>query len=93
MTDAQILAIAITVLVVLAGTMLNNSRIGDVKEVVRAEIKNVALQLENGMTVRFNAMEAADTARFNSIERKLDELIRIGADHDSRITKLEDRPH
>ncbi len=92
MTDAQILAIAITVLVVLAGTMLNNSRIGDVKEVVRAEIRNITLQLENGMTVRFNAMESANTGRFNSIERKLDELLRISADHDSRITKLEDRP-
>jgi len=42
MADAQILAIAITVLVVLAGTTLNNSRIGDVKEVLRAEIKNAS---------------------------------------------------
>ncbi len=89
MTDAQIPAIAITVLVVLAGTMLNNSRIGDVKEMLRADIKNVALQLDKGMLVQFNAMDA----RFNSVERKLDELIRIGADHDSRITKPEDRSH
>jgi hypothetical protein len=84
------LAIAITVPVVLAGTMLNNSRIGDVKEVLRAEIKNVALQLDNGMLVRFNAMDGRFNSmeiRFNSIERKLDELIRIGADHDSRTYK------
>jgi hypothetical protein len=38
MTDAQIIAIAITVLAILGGTLVNNTRMGDVKEVLRAEL-------------------------------------------------------
>ena len=95
MTDAQIIAIAITVLAVLAGTLFNNSRIGDVnnrfgdinnrisdlKEVLRAEFRSdiaqLALTMEN---------------RFNSIDRKLDELLRIVGGHETRIAALEQRP-
>jgi hypothetical protein len=29
--------------------------------------------------------------RFNSIDRKLDELLRMAADHNTRIQKLEER--
>ena len=46
MADAQILAIAITVLAIFGGTLINNIRIGDLndtigglKEVLRAELK------------------------------------------------------
>ena len=75
MADAQILAIAITVLVVLAGTTLNNSRIGDVKEVLRAEIKNAALQLDNGLLVRFSAMENAISGRrFSAMEGRFNSV-------------------
>jgi hypothetical protein len=38
MNDAQIIAIAITVLAILGGTLVNNTRLGDVKEVLRAEL-------------------------------------------------------
>jgi hypothetical protein len=38
MTDAQIIATAITVLGILVGTLVNNTRMGDVKEVLRAEL-------------------------------------------------------
>jgi low affinity Fe/Cu permease len=88
MNDAQIIAIAITVLAVMGGTLFNNSRIGDinnrigdVKEVLRAEFR-----------ADFTQLEARLDARFNSIDRKLDELLRIVGDHDTRITALEQRP-
>ena len=105
MTDAQIIAIAITVLAILGGTLVNNSRIsdlnsslsnriGDVKEVLRAELNAHRAETDArfvamtaSMDNRFNSMEN----RFNSIDRKLDEILRISGDHDTRIGKLEQR--
>lgn len=81
MTDAQIIAIAITVLAVLGGTIVNNTRIGDVKEVLRAEFRADMSELRASMDKRFDA-----------IDRKLDEILRILADHETRITRLEQRP-
>jgi hypothetical protein len=88
MTDAQIIAIAITVLAVLAGTLFSNSRIGDmnnrigdVKEVLRAEFRADIAQLTHTME-----------NRFNSVDRKLDEVLRIVGDHETRISALEHRP-
>jgi low affinity Fe/Cu permease len=84
MTDAQLVAIAITILTVLAGTLINNSRIGDinhrlgdVKEVLRAEMKLVESRMDT---------------RFTSIDHKLDEILRIIGNHETRITTLEQRP-
>jgi len=88
MTDAQILALAITVLAILGGTIVNNSRIGDVKEVLRAELKAHRAETD----ARFSQFESRMDSRFNSIDRKLDELIRIMGDHDTRIAKLGERP-
>jgi low affinity Fe/Cu permease len=81
MTGAQIIAIAITVLAILGGTLINNTRIGDVKEVLRAEFQRDLSQLEARMN-----------ERFNSIDRKLDEILRMLGDHETRITALEQRP-
>ena len=39
MNDAQILAIAITVLAIFGGVLINNARLGDVKEALRAEMR------------------------------------------------------
>jgi hypothetical protein len=75
MTDAQIIAMAITVLAVMIGTMFNSSRMGDLnqglgrriddtKEILRAEMKALEARMDN---------------RFNTIERKLDEILRVVA--------------
>ena len=92
MTDAQLISIAITVLAIFGATLINNSRIGDVnsrigdaKEVLRAEFRADIGQLRSDLT---SIMET----RFNSIARKLDELLRIVGDHKTRITALEQRP-
>jgi low affinity Fe/Cu permease len=82
MTDAQIIAIAITVLAILGGALINNARITDVKEVLRSEFRADLMQFR---------MEINE--RFNSIDRKLDEILRMVGDHETRITKLEERPH
>ena len=86
MTDQQIIAIVITVLAILGGTLISNSRIGDissrigdVKEVLRAEYQKDMMHLRMEMN-----------ERFNSIDRKLDELLRMAADHNTRIEKLEE---
>ena len=79
MTDAQIVAIAITVIAILGGTLINNTRIGDVKEVLRAE-----------MDAGFAKLDLSLELRFSSIDRKLDELLRVVASHDNRIRELEE---
>jgi hypothetical protein len=80
MTDSQIIALSITVLVILGATLVNNARIGDVKEVLRAE-----------MDARFAKLDLSLEIRFSSIDRKLDELLRVMASHDGRIRVLEER--
>jgi hypothetical protein len=85
MTDAQTIASAITVLAILGGALINNARITDVKEVLRAELRAEIGQLRN--EIKLDLAE-----RFNSIDRKLDEILRIVGDHETRITRLEARP-
>jgi low affinity Fe/Cu permease len=87
MTDSQIIALSITVLAILCATLVNNTRIGDVKDVIRAEVDARFAKLDLSLETRFNGMEA----RFNSIDRKLDELLRVVADHDHRIRIIEER--
>jgi hypothetical protein len=102
MTDAQIVAIAITVLAVLGGTLFNNVRISDLagrfadtntrlsdaKDLLRAEFHREfaehKLQLvENNVQIN---------KRFDSLDRKLDEMLRMVGDHETRIGRLEERP-
>jgi hypothetical protein len=78
MNDSQIIALSITVLAILGATLINNARIGDVKEVLRAE-----------MDARFAKLDLSLEIRFNSIDRKLDEFLRVMADHDHRIPVIE----
>lgn len=80
MNDSQIIALSITVLAILAATLVNNARIGDVKEVIRAEVD-----------ARFAKLDLSLEMRFNSIDRKLDELLRVVANHDHRIRVIEER--
>jgi hypothetical protein len=80
MNDSQIIALSITVLAILGATLINNARIGDVKEVIRAE-----------MDARFAKLDLSLEVRFSSIDRKLDELLRVVADHDQRIRVIEER--
>lgn len=89
MNDSQIIALSITVLAILGATLVNNARIGDVKDVIRAEVDARFAKLDLSLEIRFNSMEG----RFSSIDRKLDELLRVVADHDQRIRSVEGRTH
>jgi low affinity Fe/Cu permease len=82
MIDPQIIALSITVLAILGATLVNNARIGDVKDVIRAEVD-----------ARFARLDLSLEIRFSSIDRKLDELLRVVADHDQRIRSVEGRTH
>jgi len=80
MNDSQIIALSITVLAILGATLVNNARIGDVKDVIRAEID-----------ARFAKLDLSLEIRFSSIDRKLDELLRVVAGQDQRIRSVEGR--
>jgi hypothetical protein len=82
MTDPQIMTLALAIVIPLSMLIYSNSRITEAKETLRAEIG----QLRSDLTL---TMET----RFNSIDRKLDEILRMLGDHETRITRLEQRPH
>lgn len=88
MTGSQVIAMAITVLAVMAGTIFNNSRIGDLNQGINRRIDDTKEVLRAEM----KAFEARVDARFGSIDWKLDEILRLVGDHETRITKLEERP-
>ena len=56
---------------------------------VRAEIA----VLRSDVLKEFVQLEARMESRFNSIDRKLDEILRMVGDQETRITRLEQRPH
>ena len=82
MTDPQMMTLALAIVIPLSMLIYSNSRITEAKETLRAEIRAEIGQLTLTME-----------ARFNSIDRKLDEILRIVGDHETRITRLEQRPH
>jgi hypothetical protein len=82
-TDVQILTLALTLLGIFAASWFNNSRINDVKDVFRAELK----ALETGMGLQF---ERSNT-RFERMDNKIDTLLKMVADIDTRVTALESR--
>ena len=89
MTDTQILTLVITLLGIFAASWFNNSRIGDVslrisdrindmRDVLRAEMKVERAEVDT----RFDRLEA-------KIDRMDDNVAKILADHEHRISKLE----
>jgi hypothetical protein len=80
MNDTQIVTIAITVLAVLTGALINNARIGDLSSLLSKRIDDSRDVLR--------AEQMASTAK---IEAKLDAILKLLADVDSRVTRLEGR--
>jgi hypothetical protein len=91
MTDTQILTIALaslpTMLAVLLGILVNNSRLTDLRAYMDARF--------NDVSARFNAVEG----RFNAVDRRFDEmkdiwrseLHRVEEVLDARLKHLEER--
>jgi hypothetical protein len=86
MNDAQIIAISITVLAVLAGSVFNNVRIGDVNIGLNRRIDDLRDVL------RAELLKETASIR-NLIERNQDVLLTELARIDQRVTRLEDRIH
>jgi hypothetical protein len=80
MNDAQIIAISITVLAVLAGSVFNNLRIGDLNVGLNHRIDDLRDVLRAEMDLRFERMDS-----------KLDTIITMLGQLESRVTKLEGR--
>ncbi|MDQ6707014.1 MAG: hypothetical protein M3Z85_13695 [Acidobacteriota bacterium] len=80
MSDIQILTISAAILVPHSLLLLSNSRIGDAKETLRADMR---------------ADRAETNARFDRLESKIDKigdtLSQMLVDHEQRISRLEDR--
>jgi hypothetical protein len=87
-TDTQLLTLALAVILPLSLLIYSNSRITDAKETLRAEMATGFV----GVHAEFVQVRADFNERFNSIDRKLDELLRMMAGHDTRIRSIEDRP-
>jgi hypothetical protein len=81
MNDAQIIAISITVLAVLAGSVFNNVRIGDVNTSLNRRIDDMRDVLRAEMDLRFERMDS-----------KLDTIITMLGNLETRVTKFESRP-
>jgi hypothetical protein len=99
-TDAQLMTMALAVIIPLSMLIYSNSRLTELKETLRAEMGQMEarintrfIELEARMDARINALETKMDARFGSIDRKLDEILRILGDHETRITRLEHPPN
>jgi hypothetical protein len=82
------MTLALAIVIPLSMLIYSNSRITEAKETLRAEIALLRSDLLKEMVQLEGRMES----RFSSIDRKLDEILRIVGDHGMRITRLE-RPH
>ena len=80
MTDAQVIAIAITILAVFAGSVFNNVRIGDVNTSLNRRIDDMRDVLRAEMDLRFERMDS-----------KLHTIITMLGQLDTHVTKLEGR--
>lgn len=75
------MTMALAIIIPLSMLIYSNSRITELKETLRAEMG----QMKNELTL---TMET----RFNSVDRKLDEILRILGDHETRIARIEHPP-
>jgi hypothetical protein len=104
MTDAQIIAIAVTVLAVLAGSVFNNVRIGDVNTSLSARMGELNTsvnrrmdELNTSVNRRLDDLKDVLRAEFRAemikVDAKLDTIITMLGNLDTRVTKLEARSH
>jgi hypothetical protein len=89
MTDPQMMTLALAIVIPLSMLIYSNSRITEAKETLRAEIGVLRSDLQKEIM----QLRLEFTDRFNAIDRKLDEILRIVGDHETRITNLERDRH
>jgi F0F1-type ATP synthase delta subunit len=93
-TDTQLLTTCITLVSIFLAMMVNNHRINDLRDVIRAEMRADRAETK-AQFVSVDARFASVDARFASIEAKMDRnqetLLRILAEIDRRVSRLEER--
>jgi hypothetical protein len=99
MNDIQVLTICITLLGIFAASWFNNSRMGDLSARIGDTNAKIAEQkadlgarisdTKEVLRAEMKAMEARIDLQFQRTNNKIDELLKIIADHDQRIAKLE----
>ena len=103
MTDIQILTLSLTLLGIFAASWFNNSRVGDIKDLVRSEINGVRLEIgtvraemkvmQGELEKQISASEQRVERQIASIDRRLEKMdeniLRMLGDHETRITKIE----
>jgi hypothetical protein len=72
MTDPQMMTLALAIVIPVSMLVVRNSRITDFKETLRAEIGQLRSDLLGGTA----QMEGLMESRFDSIDHKLDEILR-----------------
>ena len=80
MTDARIVSIAITLFAIAAGSIFNKIRISDSAAMLNKRIDDTK-----------EVLRAEMKRGFAQIDAKLDTLLRMMGEHETRITKLEQR--
>jgi hypothetical protein len=88
MNDPQMMTLALAIVIPLSMLIYSNRRITEAKETLRAEIGLFRADLLKEIV----QLEGRMASRFNSIDRKLDLILRIVGDHETRFTRLEQRP-
>jgi hypothetical protein len=90
-TDQQIIAIAITVLAVLAGSIFSSVRISDLNTNLSGRIAETNASLNRRIDDLRDVLRAGMRADMTKVEAKLDTIITMLGHLDTRVTKLEEK--
>src|SRR5579863_6887157 len=84
LTDAQMMTMALAIVIPLSMLIYSNSRITELKETLRAEMGQMEARIdtrfvsfEARVDARFSALETKMDARFDAMDRKLDTILRM----------------
>jgi outer membrane murein-binding lipoprotein Lpp len=93
-TDVQILTLALTLLGIFAASWFNNSRIGDVSTRIGEVSSKIDVRVNDVRDVlrsEMKAMQAETNLQFERMNNKIDTILKLVADIDTRVTALESR--
>ncbi len=89
MTDTQLVTITVAFLAAVIAVLFNNSRIGDLRDSVNQRFGDMNGEINR----RFDEVNRHIDDKFNLLAERLqrieDNLMRILADHENRISRLE----
>jgi hypothetical protein len=78
MTDAQMITLMVAILALFAGTLFNNSRITDLRDSMNRRFDDFRNDINRHIDDKFALLDA-----------KLDRILEIVGDHETRLQRLE----